>query len=132
MSKKNKNRMGTGTSSEPLLDNPFAQFADRLPKDLPKQGHVPQEERAKAEIIRTGKRAYAVERTRKGGYNLAFENRAKGKGVTVLRGVTGDAEALLRELKKRCGAGGTVHDDAVEVQGDQRKAIEFYLREQGM
>ena len=50
----------------------------------------------------------------------------------MLRRVTGDLETLLSELKKRCGAGGTVREDAIELQGDHRKAIEFYLREQGL
>lgn len=132
MSNKNKKRIDTGPSFEPLRNNPFAEFADRLPKDLPKQGREPRQENPKAEIIRPRKHPYQIARTRKGGYDLAFENRAKGKGVTVLRGVTGNAEALLSELKKRCGAGGTVREGAVEIQGDHRKAIEFYLREQGV
>lgn len=130
MSKNDKQRIDMSTASEPLRNNPFTAFADRLPKDLPKQGQMPEAEPARAEIIRPRKRPYAVARARKGGYNLAFENRAKGKGVTVLRGVTGDAETLLSELQKRCGAGGTVREDSIEIQGDHRKAIEFYLREQ--
>lgn len=132
MARKDKKRVETSPQSEPLRANPFAELADRLPKDLPKHSEIPQQEPGKAEIIRRKKRPYQVARTRKGGYNLAFEHRAKGKGVTVLQGVSGDAEALLSELKKRCGAGGAAREDAVEIQGDQRKAIEFYLREQGL
>ncbi len=45
----------------------------------------------------------------------------KGKVVTVVTGVPLDAgglQQLGRELKQRCGSGGTVKDGAIEVQGD--------------
>jgi translation initiation factor 1 (eIF-1/SUI1) len=129
---KKKKRIDTSSDSQPLRSNAFADLADRLPKDLPRQSESPQQEAGKAEVIRSEKRPYSVARTKKGGYHLAFEKRAKGKGVTVLRGVSGDAGALLSELKKRCGAGGSVDGDAVEVQGDHRKAIEYCLRERGV
>ncbi|HOD51342.1 MAG TPA: translation initiation factor [Candidatus Hydrogenedentes bacterium] len=132
MAKKDTKCIDTSPPSEPLRSQPFAELAARLPKDLPKQGQQPQRDPAKVEIIRPRKWPYQVARTRKGGYDLSFESRAKGKGVTVLRGVSGDAEALLAELKKRCGAGGTVREDAIEIQGDHRKAIEFHFREQGI
>jgi len=47
----------------------------------------------------------------------------KGKGVTVLTGIplTGDAlKELAQRLKQRCGAGGTVKDGSVEIQGEHR------------
>jgi translation initiation factor 1 len=50
----------------------------------------------------------------------------KGKGVTVITGVplTGAAlEELAKRLKKRCGSGGTVHEGAIEIQGDHRDAL---------
>jgi translation initiation factor 1 len=44
-----------------------------------------------------------------------------GKTVTVVMGAPGD-EATLKtlagELKRRCGAGGTVKDGIIEIQGD--------------
>ncbi|MGI9245591.1 MAG: translation initiation factor Sui1 [Steroidobacteraceae bacterium] len=49
-----------------------------------------------------------------------------GKGVTVIRGVplSGEAlEALATRLKKRCGSGGTVDGDAIEIQGDHRDLL---------
>ena len=49
-----------------------------------------------------------------------------GKTVTIVSGVEGgDAvlDELLRELKTRCGAGGTVKGSAIEIQGDHRERI---------
>lgn len=50
----------------------------------------------------------------------------KGKGVTVVTGVplTGDAlKALAQKLKQRCGAGGTVKDGTIEIQGEHRDLL---------
>jgi translation initiation factor 1 len=58
----------------------------------------------------------------------------KGKGVTTVRGVPLDPEALAllaKKLKKRCGAGGTVKHGVIEIQGDHRETIEQELRGRG-
>jgi translation initiation factor 1 len=50
----------------------------------------------------------------------------KGKGVTVITGLplAGAAlDELATRLKKRCGSGGTVHEGAIEIQGDHRDAL---------
>jgi translation initiation factor 1 len=57
-----------------------------------------------------------------------------GKVVTVVRGLRarGDAlEALAAELKRLCGAGGTVKNDVVEIQGDHRERVAEQLRALG-
>ena len=131
MSKKSP-RIDISTDTEALTDNPFAALAGKFPKDLPQQCAQPPKEEPRAEILSPEKLPYRVERTRKGGYDLAFERRAKGKGVTVLRRVYGDGEALMKQLKKKCGAGGTVHEDSIELQGDHRTAIERLLRGEGL
>ena len=49
-----------------------------------------------------------------------------GKGVSTVTGLPlapPELEALSRELKKRCGSGGTVRDGVIEIQGDHRDAI---------
>jgi translation initiation factor 1 len=49
-----------------------------------------------------------------------------GKTVTVVRGLPEQGAALdarLGELKRLCGAGGTLRDGAIEVQGDHRERI---------
>ena len=50
-----------------------------------------------------------------------------GKTVTVVTGFTGiglaEQETLAKEMQKACGAGGTVKEGRIEVQGDQREAV---------
>jgi translation initiation factor 1 len=57
-----------------------------------------------------------------------------GKGVTVVRGLplAPDALAALgKQLRTACGAGGTVKDGAVEVQGDHCERVMTWLAQQG-
>lgn len=58
----------------------------------------------------------------------------KGKGVTVVKGLGLDAEALAlmaKQLKTICGSGGTVKDGVIEIQGDHREIIMAALVKQG-
>ncbi|MBL8796382.1 MAG: translation initiation factor Sui1 [Planctomycetia bacterium] len=58
----------------------------------------------------------------------------RGKGVTIITGLPLDADALRQlatDLKNRCGTGGTVKDDAIEIQGDHRETIVGYLQRLG-
>jgi translation initiation factor 1 len=58
----------------------------------------------------------------------------KGKAVTVVSGLGHDPqtmERIARALKQLCGAGGTVKEGTIEVQGDQRERVEAYLKESG-
>jgi translation initiation factor 1 len=58
----------------------------------------------------------------------------KGKGVTVITGLClapGELMALATELKKRCGSGGTVDKDRIEIQGDHRDTIVSELTRRG-
>jgi translation initiation factor 1 len=54
-----------------------------------------------------------------------------GKTVTVVRGLPErgpSLEARLAELKRLCGAGGTLREGSLEVQGDHRERIAERLR----
>lgn len=75
------------------------------------------------------KPAFQVEKSRKGNWPLAIEKRPGNKVVTVITKVKGDREALLKALKKQCGAGGALRPDGVEIQGDQRDKVEAFLEE---
>lgn len=65
---------------------------------------------------------------------LRVEKRPKGKVVTVVAGLDplgNDLPALASKLKARCGAGGTVKDGRIELQGDRLAAAESALRALG-
>uniref|UniRef100_A0A7C3KHE4 Translation initiation factor n=1 Tax=Oscillatoriales cyanobacterium SpSt-418 TaxID=2282169 RepID=A0A7C3KHE4_9CYAN len=58
----------------------------------------------------------------------------KGKTVTIIRGFQTNAETmndLLKKLKAQCGAGGTIKDDTIEIQGDHKQKIVEFLLKQG-
>ncbi len=60
--------------------------------------------------------------------------RRGGKTVTVISGLQHNAaayRALLQDLKTLCGAGGTLKDGTIEIQGDHRERIAARLSEMG-
>ena len=57
-----------------------------------------------------------------------------GKTVTVIRGLPERGAALetrLSQMKRLCGAGGTLKHDVVEIQGDHRERLADHLRAAG-
>ena len=63
-----------------------------------------------------------------------LEKRPGGKVVTVIEGLdptAADLEGLLKQLKNKCAAGGTIADAAIEIQGDHRAVVEAILQSQG-
>ena len=57
-----------------------------------------------------------------------------GKGVTLIKGVPLDAEALARlgkQLRSTCGTGGTVKDGVIELQGDHTERVVDLLKPRG-
>lgn len=67
---------------------------------------------------------------------LQVENRKRGKQVTTIRGLAqGHPEPhfsrLLTQIKNHCGAGGSIKDDAIEVQGDQLERLRAFLKQLG-
>jgi translation initiation factor 1 len=57
-----------------------------------------------------------------------------GKAVTLVRGLPLDAAALAalgKELRAACGAGGTVKEGVLEVQGDHAERVVELLEAQG-
>jgi translation initiation factor 1 len=66
---------------------------------------------------------------------IRLERRASGRLVTAVSGLPGPAaasQALARELKAACGAGGTLKDGVLELQGDHRDAVERALATRGL
>lgn len=57
-----------------------------------------------------------------------------GKAVTLIEGFIGkekDKEELEKKLKTFCGTGGSVKDDEIIVQGDNRDKIVQWLQKNG-
>ena len=58
-----------------------------------------------------------------------------GKTVTVVTGFVGigqaEKELLAKEMQRTCGAGGTVKEGRIEIQGDQREVIARILANAG-
>ena len=56
----------------------------------------------------------------------------KGKQVTLVEGLQHNPdtmEEIARILKQHCGAGGTVKQGTIEIQGDQRQRVIEKLRQ---
>ena len=65
---------------------------------------------------------------------IRVEKRKRGKVVTVVAGLIpteSDLNALLTQLKDSCGAGGTLKDDLIEIQGDHASRVQGHLEGMG-
>jgi translation initiation factor 1 len=70
-----------------------------------------------------------------GNIRLRLDRRASGRLVTVVTGLPGrgdEVQALARTLKALAGAGGTVKDGTLELQGDHRSLVEQALLARGL
>ena len=58
----------------------------------------------------------------------------KGSWVSIITGIPLDAEGLknlARQLKQKCGTGGTVKSGTIEIQGDHRDILQQELKKLG-
>ncbi|MEZ4922897.1 MAG: translation initiation factor [Crocinitomicaceae bacterium] len=106
MSKKNKNRIDVVYSTNPdfQYDYDGSDDADTLP---------PAQQQLKVFIDR---------------------KQRKGKEVTLVTGFVGsedDLKELAKELKQKCGVGGSTKDGEIIIQGNQRDKVVDYLTSQG-
>ncbi len=80
-------------------------------------------------------RPQASRDTGKGGIRIRLDRRASDRVVTVVSGLPGrpaELAELAKALKSACGAGGTVKDGALELQGDHRDKVETALAARGL
>ncbi len=64
-------------------------------------------------------------------YVARDRKRRKGKTVTVISRLQGDLTQLKKDLQKHCGAGGSVKNGEIEIQGDHREKIAAFLLDKG-
>ncbi len=122
-------RIATDGSASSLAQNPFAALsATGLPAHTPAAASV-----APSASSRGGA---AVPSKNRGRVEIRRETGGRGgKTVTTVSGFMGiglpEKEALAKRMQKTCGAGGTVKDGQIEIQGDRREAIARILEEAG-
>lgn len=70
-----------------------------------------------------------------GGVHLLRDRKGRrGKTVTVVTGLPlghEELRSLAAELKQRCGAGGTVKEGDIEIQGDHLQSVADELKRRG-
>ncbi|MEN8135348.1 MAG: translation initiation factor Sui1 [Thermodesulfobacteriota bacterium] len=58
----------------------------------------------------------------------------KGSGVSLISGLALDGaglKKLAKQLKQKCGSGGSIKNGVIEIQGDQREVLMGELKKQG-
>ncbi|MGI6456377.1 MAG: translation initiation factor Sui1 [bacterium] len=58
----------------------------------------------------------------------------RGRGMTMITGISLPEDEILqlaKQLKQKCGSGGTVRDGIIEIQGDHRDEIIAELQQKG-
>ena len=115
------------TSGEPIVwKSPFAVLKNM---ELPSAAEVrPGADRGDA--------ASTVRKKDRGRVDITRQTAHRGgKTVTVVTGFLGislaEKEILAKEMQKACGAGGTVKEGRIEIQGDKRAEVARILTNAG-
>ena len=65
---------------------------------------------------------------------LHLDRRGGGKIVTIIKGLVHEDEIMVnltRELKKRCGVGGSFKENKIFIQGNKRDLVKEILSKKG-
>lgn len=62
-----------------------------------------------------------------------FREKRRASAVTLVHGIAAsELDAIGKELRRRCGTGGTTKGGIVELQGDHRDAVLAYFADRGV
>ena len=123
-----KERVST-SGGENLANNPFAALdMGPLPEALLPAVKETAAAEKKSGAVRRGKVHLRIERTGRGGKTVTV---IFGEGISQLN--PAEQNALLRELTSTLGCGGANGQESgtLELQGDERKRAEAWLRQAG-
>ena len=68
---------------------------------------------------------------------IRIQKQTKGRGGKIMTVITGiplqgsELKTLAKELKKKCGVGGALKGQVLEIQGDQRALLQQELSDRG-
>jgi translation initiation factor 1 len=83
----------------------------------------------------TCKKKPIVTNNKDGFVRVRLERKGRGgKTVTLIEGITGNEESLktfVKDLKRSCGAGGSIKNGLIEIQGDVRDLVKEKLESKG-
>lgn len=113
-----------------LTQNPFAALSSASLPAAPE--HLP--EANPGDGLKTPARRAAAPGKNRGRVDIIRQTAGRGgKTVTVVKNFTGiglpEKEKLAKAMQRACGAGGTVKDGQIEIQGDKREAVARILAE---
>jgi translation initiation factor 1 len=116
----------------PLKQNPFVQLGAAGPGE----GRPDARMRASAQFVPNPEPEIQNSAQNRGRVDLARQTAGRGgKTVTVISGFLGisrsEMEQLGEKMQRVCGAGGTVKDGRIEIQGDQREQVARILTAAG-
>ncbi|WP_267384646.1 translation initiation factor [Cyanobacterium sp. uoEpiScrs1] len=101
------------SSSKRIVYQEFSSFSNSKMLENKGQDLLPEQQDIRIQLTRSGR---------------------KGKTVTVITGFQHSAEKLaklLKQFKSRCGSGGTIKDNILEIQGDHCQKLITILSQLG-
>lgn len=65
---------------------------------------------------------------------IHLDRKSGGRIVTIIKGLMHERRAMVdltKELKKKCGSGGSFKNNEILIQGNKRDVVQEFLRKKG-